>query len=211
MREQLPRTTNQSSRTKVKTEGEGPTEVSPLLRGSATASFFTSGAGATGSNISDTQGIRARRSQSKSPGPTTHNSHFQQETTLLKSSDQPMYQATAGDAQIDLEGTTDYTEISYHSSSRQSQHAGLEDASQSSNLISRTSSASARTSHAPVSRNALVQEGDSNASDGNSEHPPLLEIPEEVYAVRKSALQVLKPLTRTWVSFWNTCAVRGFL
>jgi hypothetical protein len=38
---------------------------------------------------------------------------------------------------------------------------------------------------------------------GNSappDHPPLLEIPEEVYGVRKAALQVLKPLTKTWVS-----------
>jgi hypothetical protein len=32
------------------------------------------------------------------------------------------------------------------------------------------------------------------------EHPPLLEIPEEIYAVRKAALQVLKPLTSSWVS-----------
>lgn len=32
-----------------------------------------------------------------------------------------------------------------------------------------------------------------------SEQPPLLEIPEEVYAVRKAALQVLKPLNKTWV------------
>lgn len=29
--------------------------------------------------------------------------------------------------------------------------------------------------------------------------PPLLEIPEEIYAVRKAALQVLKPLNKTWV------------
>lgn len=35
---------------------------------------------------------------------------------------------------------------------------------------------------------------------GSGEHPPLLEIPEEVYNIRKSALTVLKPLTRTWVS-----------
>jgi len=35
---------------------------------------------------------------------------------------------------------------------------------------------------------------------GSGEHPPLLEIPEEIYSVRKSALSVLKPLTRTWVS-----------
>jgi hypothetical protein len=34
-------------------------------------------------------------------------------------------------------------------------------------------------------------------------HPPLLEIPEEVYAVRKAALQVLKPLTSSWVSRLN--------
>jgi hypothetical protein len=33
----------------------------------------------------------------------------------------------------------------------------------------------------------------------DSEQPPLLEIPEEVYAVRKAALQVLKPLNKTWV------------
>lgn len=37
-------------------------------------------------------------------------------------------------------------------------------------------------------------------SGGDHQHPPLLEIPEEVYSVRKAALQMLKPLTRTWVS-----------
>jgi len=34
--------------------------------------------------------------------------------------------------------------------------------------------------------------------DGNGE-PPLLEIPEDIYAVRKSALQVMKPLIGSWV------------
>jgi hypothetical protein len=28
-----------------------------------------------------------------------------------------------------------------------------------------------------------------------------LEIPEEIYAVRKAALQVLKPLNKTWVRY----------
>mmetsp|Transcript_6406 Transcript_6406/g.18022 ORF Transcript_6406/g.18022 Transcript_6406/m.18022 type:complete len:636 (-) Transcript_6406:1604-3511(-) len=32
-----------------------------------------------------------------------------------------------------------------------------------------------------------------------SQPQPLLEIPEEIYAVRKSALKVLKPLTKTWI------------
>jgi hypothetical protein len=40
------------------------------------------------------------------------------------------------------------------------------------------------------------RQGDDGSS---SEHPPLLEIPEEIYGVRKAALQVLKPLTKTWV------------
>jgi hypothetical protein len=40
-------------------------------------------------------------------------------------------------------------------------------------------------------------------SGGSNSQPPILEIPEEIYAVRKAALQVMKPLTKTWVS----CAV----
>lgn len=39
---------------------------------------------------------------------------------------------------------------------------------------------------------------DSRSLDSNSQ-PPLLEIPEETYAVRKAALRVMKPLTKTWV------------
>jgi len=35
--------------------------------------------------------------------------------------------------------------------------------------------------------------------DGDGTIPPLMEIPEDVYAVRKAALQVLKPLTKTWL------------
>jgi hypothetical protein len=43
----------------------------------------------------------------------------------------------------------------------------------------------------------MIVGGDARSFD--SEQPPLLEIPEEVYAVRKAALQVLKPLNKTWV------------
>ena len=41
---------------------------------------------------------------------------------------------------------------------------------------------------------------DSRSLDSNSQ-PPLLEIPEETYAVRKAALRVMKPLTKTWVCY----------
>lgn len=40
--------------------------------------------------------------------------------------------------------------------------------------------------------------GDHRSVESNTQ-PPILEIPEEIYAVRKAALQVLKPLTKTWV------------
>jgi hypothetical protein len=47
-------------------------------------------------------------------------------------------------------------------------------------------------------RSARPPQDDSRSVDSNSQ-PPLLEIPEEIYAVRKAALKVMKPLTKTWV------------
>lgn len=47
-------------------------------------------------------------------------------------------------------------------------------------------------------RSARPPQDDSRSLDSNSQ-PPLLEIPEEIYAVRKAALKVMKPLTKTWV------------
>jgi hypothetical protein len=44
-------------------------------------------------------------------------------------------------------------------------------------------------------------------TDTIDEAPPLLEIPEEIYAVRKAALQVLKPLNKTWVRDGIRCAI----
>ena len=55
-----------------------------------------------------------------------------------------------------------------------------------------TTSTTSRSVHHQVRRHYVTQ--------GSGEHPPLLEIPEEIYIVRKSALSVLKPLTKTWVS-----------
>lgn len=52
---------------------------------------------------------------------------------------------------------------------------------------------------------------DSRSLDSNSQ-PPLLEIPEETYAVRKAALRVMKPLTKTWVrvlSCWTEPCTRS--
>ncbi len=43
------------------------------------------------------------------------------------------------------------------------------------------------------------QSPNSSNSNNNNRNLPLLEIPEEVYTIRTSALQVLKPLTASWV------------
>lgn len=51
---------------------------------------------------------------------------------------------------------------------------------------------------------------DTRSVGSGSEQPPLLEIPEEIYAVRKAALQVLKPLNKTWVSRRFTMIVYPF-
>jgi hypothetical protein len=145
------------------------------------------------------------------------------ETTALTSSNQQMYQATAAKTHDNgssssnhnhLEGgpTTEYTEITYHASASArggSQHGDLDSSSHHShhgNLNSR-SSLSTRSSHIPIRRagTASLTRGSNSHEEldhdltHSESNPPLLEIPEEIYAVRKAALQVLKPLTRTWV------------
>jgi hypothetical protein len=130
-----------------------------------------------------------------------------------------MYQATATDTHdncsnsnhnlLDGGPTTDYTEITYHASASSrggSQHGDLDSSSHRGNLNSR-SSLSTRSSHIPIRRAGTASLTRGTNSQEESDHdlshseanPPLLEIPEEIYAVRKAALQVLKPLTRTWV------------
>lgn len=147
----------------------------------------------------------------------------QGETTSLTSSTQPMYQATAAETHnqqshtnnnnnhgLEEVSATDYTEITYHAdashASTHSRGSGIDESSHSQHSdMYRPSTWSARESHAPVPRRGMVHQRASEDVDSDQDlshsetHPPLLEIPEEVYAVRKSALQVLKPLTRTWV------------
>ena len=64
---------------------------------------------------------------------------------------------------------------------------------------------SLRRSHILSGREETGTEDPGNAAQ-------LLEIPEEIYRVRRSALQVLKPLIRTWVSiyFWPSLPPYAF-
>jgi hypothetical protein len=171
--------------------------------------------------------IRTRRS-SKSPVPQTQlqpNPHFStparnqhQHSQQLDNPDLPMIRVKSGDMSSDAEHDGyDAIEDAAVINSRGSQHAAaaMEDGgSQSSTHLYSAQSGASRDSRssrssrasaplAPQSgtyREAASISGD-DRSLGSGELPPLLEIPEEIYAVRKAALQVLKPLTKTWVSY----------
>ena len=56
-----------------------------------------------------------------------------------------------------------------------------------------------------LQRSHLISGRDVLSRGDASGNIALLEIPEEVYRVRRAALQVLKPLTRTWVSRYFFC------
>jgi hypothetical protein len=71
----------------------------------------------------------------------------------------------------------------------------------SNNSSSAAGAASNRSLHS-LRRSYLIEKTAREATGTlTSDHPPLLEIPEQIYGIRKAALQVLKPLTRTWVSY----------
>jgi hypothetical protein len=156
------------------------TETDPLLQASA-PSFFNS---RRRNNNTDAHSgsIRSRRS-SRSPTVSV-NQHFGQQQQ------EQMNTPLAPDTpDRDLRQT--YHDISQDDASR-SGNMSLDDSSRVSNQNSTGSRSvpSLRRQYKEIKE----REG------GNGDHPPLLEIPEEIYGVRKAALQVLKPLTKTWVS-----------
>ena len=114
--------------------------------------------------------------------------------------------AVAQNAGLDDASTSQHSNISSRVSRQQRvAHRGSSGGDMdSSETMSQRSSIPMRR-QGTVERTMNMNRGDSEVSDrsldndNSSAHPPLLEIPEEVYAVRKSALQVLKPLTRSWV------------
>jgi hypothetical protein len=82
------------------------------------------------------------------------------------------------------------------------QQTALQDDEESNYLYPPDSAGSASTRpDVPLQQSGGIQgiPSTESASVGSGSQPPLLEIPEEIYAVRKAALKVLKPLTKTWV------------
>jgi hypothetical protein len=209
----LPRSSDQSNRAYKKNDEEASTrESDPLLQGNAQT---------TSNSDSDNQGIlrnlseatrgfvRARRG-SKSPVDSQPNQHFAAAQQQRQSTDPaiPMIRVKSGDMNSDEHDG--YEAVEDATINSRSQHAAVMDdgGSQSTHLYSQQSGSSRSSRSSRGASGAPAQGGtyreapaiDDRSVGSSGELPPLLEIPEEIYAVRKAALQVLKPLTKTWVS-----------
>jgi len=174
---------------KEKTERREATENDPLIPSQLRVT--SAGGYQTGTSL------RARRF-SKSPN------------TLQNSMD-PTQQQGHGDRFGTYRPTDAYTYLEDESNTSSLTQTGMSTATNPPNLLqhpqysqhSRSESGTAeRTSRSDRSdqANLPIQHSLQAPKRRHSEsHPPLLEIPEEVYAVRKAALQVLKPLTSSWL------------
>jgi hypothetical protein len=174
MRQPSPRNTDRTARTNG---GDSrATENDPLLQS------LSSGR----RNVTETHAgsVRARRSSRSPTVPVNH--HFgsadnqqQDQMNRALAVDPPERELTHG---YDIHEDVSHADSSSRNSTTSSHRSLL-----------------MRRQHRKEKQEKLAREtmyGDNAAP----EHPPLLEIPEEVYGVRKAALQVLKPLTKTWVS-----------
>lgn len=155
-----------------KASATAASETDPLLSTSSSASSY--------SRTAASSNIRSRRtSGSRSPVTTSTNQHF----GSIENDMNVAHGAESLDKEI---------QPSYNILQDQASPSGIpslgNDGSQS---VASSQSGGSRSVH-QLRRHYVAR--------GSGEHPPLLEIPEEIYGVRKSALAVLKPLTRTWVS-----------
>jgi len=183
-----------------KNEGLSPaTETDPLLiggtggrNGNRPEELLPGSSGST-----NHPGIRARRTSSRSPITTTatvtnNNPQFTFQSPMLRNN-------ANGQRDVALDGYEAIEDATIQSRASQAPADETFMPQISSTPSQQTSSSSATPQPPPsVPLYRTVSQSD-NRSISSASQPPLLEIPEEIYAVRKSALQVLKPLTKTWV------------
>jgi len=171
---------------KEKSENREATENDPLIpshRGGPSAGTHHSG------SI-----LRARRS-SRSPN-TLENS---MDTTQQQGHDDRFGTYRATDAYANLEDDSNRSSMTYTGASAATNPPS---SSQNSNQSRSETATPEHSLHQNRSDRFIlpIQHSLQAPSRRHTEvHPPLLEIPEEVYAVRKAALQVLKPLTSSWL------------
>jgi hypothetical protein len=174
-------------------------ETQPLIGNStaSAASYIQSSSNNNNSNTRTGGHIRERRpSRSSTPTSMSSNTNTKSQQQHQQQQQQQQYQ----------EPTSSYTRIQDDVSS-----SGGRSVDEQSGTSYQSAGTTNRSLHSLQRRSYLVEKAAREATGtttpiimggGSSgfDHPPLLEIPEEIYGVRKAALQVLKPLTRTWVS-----------
>jgi len=177
----------------------GAQETDPLIRrGSTTASSTNhQSSSRRSSNNPDNTNLRERRPSRSSPitvsllnqrfgGPTGDNLNGQSAT---------MNPNPALDtAPNNDEPTSSYTQLRNDGSRSGNVSQGGNSASSYQN----STGGGSRSVHS-LRRSHILSGREESAGEGMGNSSPLLEIPEEIYRVRKAALQVLKPLTRTWL------------
>ena len=174
----------------------GAQETDPLIRrGSTTASSTNH----RSSNNPDNPNLRERRPSRSSPittslinqrfgGPSGEDQSYQSTTMNTNSA------GGSANSNNNDEPTSSYTQLKDDASRTGNASVGGNSVGSFQN-----STGGSRSVHS-LRRSHILSGGGENGGGGQGNSSPLLEIPEEIYRVRKAALQVLKPLTRTWVS-----------
>lgn len=173
----------------------GAQETDPLIRRGTTT---TSSINHRSSSTTDNPNLRERRSSRSSPitvsllnqrfgGPNGEEENYQAKTMDASSA---AHSGSVNSKNSD-EPTTSYTQLKDDASRTGNGSVG----GNSSASYQNSTGGGSRSVHS-LRRTHLVPGENVGEGQGN---PPLLEIPEEIYRVRRAALQVLKPLTRTWV------------
>lgn len=186
---------SRSSDSKKKTDGEVDTakETDPLLKGAV----LTAAAKGVSQSVAEGHGgfIRARRS-SKSPVqylPKQQQYFGQDLRPMLRNNSNNGSLKELGQPHDGYDAIEDGT---VHS--RQSTGDGGNTSVYSQHSTGSVSSRPGSRQQSVYTNDNRGISPDSRSADSVSQ-PPLLEIPEEIYAIRKAALQVFKPLTKTWV------------
>jgi hypothetical protein len=176
----------------------GGQETDPLIRRGSTASSTNhqSSIGRS-SNSTDNSNLRERRPSRSSPitvslvnqrfgGPSGENQNNQATTMNVAIPDANSLTPNNN------EPTSSYTQLNEDNSRSGNRSLGGNSAGSYQNSGSRSVHS--------LRRSLGREETGASAGEGSGNGSPLLEIPEEIYRVRRAALQVLKPLVRTWVS-----------
>ena len=191
---------NIGGETTVRASNGGAQETDPLIRrGSTTASSTNQSSTRRPSKSPDNSNLRERRPSRSSPLTTSlFNQRFGGPSGEQQNYQSPAMDATsaANTASVNSNSNGDEPISNYTQLNDDGSRTGNASVGGSSQVSYQSGSRSVHSLRRPHQAPETVGDGSGNSTQ-------LLEIPEEIYRVRRAALQVLKPLTRTWVRYYS--------